>query len=54
MKMYDISLEVKDDGDVFISQHVVGTSGHIIILGKDQVPVMIEWLNQAIKNQSEK
>lgn len=49
--MHSVQVETDSDGNIRIVQDEHGSpdGGHIVILTPEQVPTLIEWLNEAAK-----
>jgi hypothetical protein len=53
MQMYEISIVTNEAGDLMLQQGDVCGEGSTIILSAEQVPIVCEWMMQAIGAKTE-
>lgn len=50
MKMYDIEIDVAENGDVRIAQEIGIDDAMVILIHRDQVELICRWLKDAAAN----
>lgn len=45
--MFEIKVYIGEKGDVVLEQPCWGSDDSIIVISKDQIDILIQWLNQA-------
>lgn len=53
MKMYGVEVSYKNDKEISIAQDQLNDGWVEIILNKDQVPILVQWLNLIVTKNNE-
>lgn len=54
MKTYEIEMDFNEEFYICLSQNLIGNVKQLIVLQKDQIPMLIEWLKKIVEEKREK